>query len=198
VNVNENEIIRRILEDIKARWVEVDRAKARAASPAAPPVKSAVPETPPAASPEAGRITMETVILKAPGGARSQPRPPGPPAETLPPPEMDAGDRPTAFIRVEPPPSAHPGEAGGEMLLETMVKTSGERPTRMPVPERKEPAAPPVSGDDQPTTFIRVGSPPPQQVPPKSPAKPPEDDEMSQTVIFRPDPLRGKGKGGPK
>jgi len=196
----ENESIRRILEDIKARWAQQDRAKARAASPAPPPsVKSAVPEAPPSAPPESGRITMETVILKAPGGARSQPGPPGPPAET-----PAADDQPTMFIQAgtapppAPPPSAPPKEDSGEMLLETMVRTSGKRPPNAPVTERKEPAAPPASGDDQPTTFIRVGSPPPQQEPPKPPAKPPEDDEMSQTVIFRPDQLRGKGKGGPK
>lgn len=223
----ENESIRCILEDIKARWVQQDRAKARAASPAPPPsAKSAGPEARPAPPPESGRITMETVILKAPGGARSQPRPPGPPPETLPPspaareespapfirteppvpaaPPPAADDQPTMFIRAgtapppAPPPSAPPKEDSGEMLLETMVRTSGKRPPNAPVTERKEPAAPPASGDDQPTTFIRVGSPPPQQEPPKPPAKPPEDDEMSQTVIFRPDPLRGKGKGGPK
>ncbi len=222
----ESENIRRILEDIKARWALQDREKIRAASPAPPPSpKPPEPEARPSAPLESGRITMETVILKAPGVGRSQPRPPGPPAEThpatpaareeqpapfprgeipvpaAPPPAAD--DQPTMFIRTGtslppvPPPSAPPKEDGGEMILETMVRTSGKRPPNAPVAERKEPAAPPASADDQPTAFIRVGSLPPQE-PPKPPARPPDDDGMDQTVIFRPDPLRGKGKGGPK
>ncbi len=200
----ESENIRRILEDIKARWALQDREKIRAASPAPPPSpKPPEPEARPSAPLESGRITMETVILKAPGVGRSQPRPPGPPAEThpatpaareeqpapfprgetsmpaAPPPAAD--DQPTMFIRAgtappAPPPSAPPKEDSGEMLLETMVRTSGKRPPNAPVTERKEPAAPPA----------------------KPPAMPPEDDGMDQTVIFRPDPLRGKGKGGPK
>lgn len=196
----ENESIRRILDDIKARWAQQDRAKARPASPAPPPsVKSAVPEAPPAVPPESGRITMETVILKAPGGARSPPRPPGPPAET-----PAADDQPTMFIQAgtaplpAPSPSAPPKEDSGEMLLETIVRTSGKRPPNAPVTERKEPAAPPTPADDQPTTFIRVGTAPQPQEEPKPAAKAPEDDEMAKTMIFRPDQLRGKGKGGPK
>lgn len=168
---DENECIRGILEEIKARWARQDREKARAASPAPPPSpKPPEPEARPPAPLESGRITMETVILKAPGVARSQPAPAAPPPA--------ADDQPTMFIRAEtakpptPPPSAPPKEDGGEMLLETMVRTSGKRTPNAPVTERKEPAAPP--------------------------AGPPDDDGMDQTVIFRPDPLRGKGKGGPK
>ncbi len=70
------------------------------------------------------------------------------------------------------------------MLLETIVKTSGGRP----------PAPPGTAPDDQPTTFLRVEPPP---APPKKPGeKPSGEEDIEKTVMFKPDRLKGKGKGG--
>lgn len=192
---SENDEIRRILEDIKVRWVRQDREKSRGVEPAvpaggAPEKPPAAPGRPPGAAPDTGRIVVETVILSGPGGGRVPPRSPAPPREApaaseaaskppeAPPPAADPADeQPTTYIRTTPAPAAPvppappgpPPQGNEDFLLETVVKSSRGAPGAAPA---KEPASPP--------------------------AGPGDEDDMAKTVILRPDQVRQKGKGGPK
>jgi hypothetical protein len=157
----ENEEIRRILEDVMARWAREDRAKAHAAA-----------DVPPAAPPDGGRITMETVILRPSSSRRASGD------------EEPSPDKSTTFVRAAPnaptasPPSAFPNEQGGDMLLETIVKTSRERSPGAggAAPKEPSPAMPPDA--------------------PSGPSVlPGEEDDLAKTVVLRPDQLKGKVGG---